>query len=98
MLAMSRGRCIIASTPYGRRGWFYEQMYNGGDVWERFVARAVDCPRYSKAFLAEQEKLLGSRWCAQEFSCEFVDSIGSVFRSEDVERAFTPAVAALSDF
>jgi hypothetical protein len=98
MLAMSRGRCIIASTPFGKRGWFYEQMYHGGDVWDRHVARAEDCPRYDRAFIEQSRKLLGERWCNQEFSCEFVDSIGSVFRSEDVMRAFSPSVVALPGF
>jgi hypothetical protein len=98
ILAMSRGRCIIASTPFGKRGWFFEQMYHGGDVWDRHVARAEDCLRYDRDFIEQSRKLLGERWCSQEFGCEFVESIGSVFRSEDVLRAFSGEVRALPGF
>src|SRR5262249_25398278 len=35
MLAVSAGRLICLSTPYGRRGFFYEAWANGGDDWTR---------------------------------------------------------------
>ena len=35
MLAVSRGSLICMSTPYGKRGFFYEAWANGGDDWQR---------------------------------------------------------------
>ncbi len=33
MLAVSDGRLICLSTPYGKRGFFYDAWANGGDDW-----------------------------------------------------------------
>src|SRR5262245_39680777 len=54
MLAVSRGRFVVASTPYGRRGWMWTTWEHGGPTWERHRSTAVDCPRISPEFLAEQ--------------------------------------------
>jgi phage terminase large subunit-like protein len=35
MLAVSGGRLILMSTPYGKRGHFFEEWTNGGSFWER---------------------------------------------------------------
>src|SRR5262249_55613339 len=34
MLAVSGGRLVALSTPYGQRGWFYEEWDHGGG-WQR---------------------------------------------------------------
>ena len=38
---------------------------------------------------------MGDRWYRQEYGCEFVDAVSSVFDSEVVERAFRSDVKAL---
>jgi hypothetical protein len=40
MLAVSEGRLICLSTPYGKRGFFYEAWAKGGDDWTRIEVRA----------------------------------------------------------
>jgi phage FluMu gp28-like protein len=47
MLAVSDfgGRLIALSTPFGKRGWFFEAWHNGGEDWTRVEVRAEDCPR-----------------------------------------------------
>ena len=35
MLAVSDGTLWLMSTPFGKRGFFYEAWANGGDTWER---------------------------------------------------------------
>jgi hypothetical protein len=35
MLAVSGGTLWLMSTPYGKRGFFYEQWAHGGAEWER---------------------------------------------------------------
>jgi hypothetical protein len=67
-------------------GWFYESWYSGED-WKRVEVRADQCPRISAEFLAEEKEALGVRWYEMEYQCVFGDMLGSVFRSEDIERA-----------
>jgi hypothetical protein len=50
MLAVSGGRLVCLSTPYGRRGWFFEEWTAGGD-WQRTRIEARECPRISPGFL-----------------------------------------------
>ena len=43
MLAVSAGRMVALSTPFGKRGWFYEAWANGGPAWERIHLPAERC-------------------------------------------------------
>ena len=95
MLAVSHGRLITLSTPWGRRGWWYQEWTQGGPVWERYEARAEQCPRISAEFLAEERRSLGPLFYASEYECQFVDNETQVFRSVDVEAALDPAVQPL---
>jgi hypothetical protein len=89
MLAVSDGALWLMSTPYGKRGFFYETWEHGGPEWERVRAAATEYPRISKAFLAEEEATMGERWYRQEYLCEFEDSVSGLFDQELVERAFS---------
>jgi len=56
MLAVSGGALMMLSTPYGKRGVFFE-AWEGGLEWERYEVPARDCPRISEAFLEEESRL-----------------------------------------
>jgi hypothetical protein len=86
MLAVSGGRLVALSTPYGRRGWFFDEWHGEGD-WERVRVPATDCPRISPAFLAEERRSLGERWYRQEYLCDFAETFDAVFSWEDIQRA-----------
>jgi hypothetical protein len=88
MLAVSKGRLLALSTPFGKRGWFHDEWFGQG-AWARVLATADQCPRISKEFLAEEERALGQRWFRQEYFCEFQDVIDAVFSYEHVMRACT---------
>src|SRR5262249_16690589 len=47
MLAVSGGRIVLLSTPFGKRGFFYKEWSEGGDDWHRVKITARDCPRLS---------------------------------------------------
>lgn len=94
MLAVSGGRMVCLTTPFGKRGFFYEEWTGAAD-WERVRITAEQCPRISKEFLKEERDALGDWWFRQEYLCEFVDTNDQVFRSEDIERAFTDEVKPL---
>ncbi len=83
MLAVSRGRLVCLSTPFGKRGWFFEE-WQGENRWERVRITADECPRISKEFLEEEQRALGERWYRQEYFCSFEDAVDSVFSHADV--------------
>jgi Terminase large subunit, T4likevirus-type, N-terminal len=98
MLAVSQGRLVALSSPFGTRGWWYEAWRGNGmgpngegtvDAWERYRVAATDCPRISAEFLAEERRAMGSWWWDQEFMCVFRDAQDSVFRQEDIDRCFS---------
>lgn len=78
MLAVSGGRLLLLSTPWGRRGFFWEAWAQGDD-WLKVRVDARQCPRISDAFLAEEERVLGRRFFAQEYLCSFEERAAAVF-------------------
>ncbi|MFO7272856.1 MAG: terminase family protein [Sphaerobacter thermophilus] len=94
MLATSNGRLVALSTPWGKRGWWYEAWAGGGD-WERIMASANICPRISPEFLAEERATLGEWLFRQEYLCEFVDNELQVFPSDLVQAALSDDVPPL---
>ncbi len=89
MLAVSGGRLILMSTPFGKRGHFFEAWTNGGPSWERYEVPATECPRISPAFLAEERRALPDRWYRQEYGCSFEETVDQVFSYDDIEAALS---------
>jgi Terminase large subunit, T4likevirus-type, N-terminal len=94
MLAVSGGRLVCLSTPFGKRGFFYDE-WTQGQGWERVKITADQCPRISKEVLAEERAALGTWWYRQEYGCEFVDVVDQVFAYEDVMWAMSDEVQPL---
>jgi len=94
MLAVSGGALMMLSTPYGKRGIFFEE-WTGGAGWERFEVHASECPRISEEFLDEEREALPSWVYRQEYECSFEETEDAVFTYEMVERAVTPEVTPL---
>jgi hypothetical protein len=86
MLAVSRGRLVCLSTPFGKRGFFYEEWISD-NPWERVEIRAKDCPRIDPEFLEEEKAALGERWFRQEYFCSWEETIDAVFAHADVMAA-----------
>ncbi len=93
MLAVSGGRLVALSTPFGARGWWY-QAWRSSEPWERYEVPASECPRISPDFLAEEQQAMGGWWFDQEYRCKFLDAETQAFRREDVDRAFEEEVEA----
>lgn len=94
MLAVSGGSLIMLSTPYGKRGVFYEEWISGHE-WERFEVRASQCPRISEAFLREEEETLPPFIYRQEYECSFEETEDQVFTTDLIDRAVTDEVQPL---
>jgi hypothetical protein len=94
MLAVSGGRLLMLSTPFGKRGIFYHEWMEGTS-WERYTVTASECPRIPPAFLSEEREALGEWWYAQEYECRFMESVDSVFSHELIQAALTDEVEPL---
>jgi hypothetical protein len=90
-----RRRFVAMSTPYGRRGWFFDRWMSLDPGWFKVTVPAHECRRISPEFLAEQERGLGPLLFRQEFLCEFCDAAETLFATTLVERAFDPAIRTL---
>jgi hypothetical protein len=78
MLAVSQGRLVALSTPFGRRGWFWEE-WEGKGPWKRVQITWRDCPRITLAFIEEERRALGDSWVRQEYECCFTALEGLVY-------------------
>lgn len=94
MLAVSGGRLILMSTPFGKRGHYFKE-WTEGDTWERIRITAHDCPRISPEFLEEERQALGDWWFRQEYLCEFVETVDQLFTYDQVITAVTEEVKPL---
>jgi hypothetical protein len=94
MLAVSGGSLMMLSTPYGKRGVFFEEWTEGAG-WERYEIPASEVPRISEEFLAEERRALPTRVYQQEYFCAFVETDDQVFAYADVEGAITEEVTPL---
>lgn len=86
MLAVSNGRLIALSTPFGKRGWFFEE-WSSERPWKRVKIAAMQCPRITPEFLAEERQAIGERWYRQEYLCSFEDTVDAVFAYGDIQAA-----------
>jgi hypothetical protein len=91
---------MMLSTPYGKRGVFYEEWIAseseaGEERWERFEVPASQCPRIPESFLEEERSVLPSWVYRQEYECSFEETEDQVFTTEMIERAVTADVRPL---
>jgi hypothetical protein len=94
MLAVSQGRLVCLSTPFGKRGFFFEEWEGQGE-WQRVRITAEQCPRIPTAFLDEERRAIGERWYRQEYECSFEDTIDQLFSYADVMAALDDGLQPL---
>jgi hypothetical protein len=87
MLAVANGDVWLLSTPFGKRGFFWECWELGGKDWARFTVRATECGRISKERLEVERRQMGDQWFRQEFLCEFVADGARMFDRDVVMAA-----------
>jgi hypothetical protein len=89
MLAVSGGRLVALSTPYGRQGWFHEE-WTQGEGWARTRVTAEHCPRITAAFLKEERQHLGAMAYREEYECEFVETREQFLSDDAINAVFAP--------
>ena len=81
----------LLSTPFGKRGFFYEQWADGGDRWRRVKITADQCPRIDAAFLEAERRT--SLWFDAEYLAEFTEtSAERVFSDQELDNLFKEQV------
>jgi hypothetical protein len=94
MLAVSGGSLMMLTTPYGKRGVFYEEWTSGAG-WERYEVKAEEVPRITPEFLEEERAALPSWVFRQEYECSFEETEDAVFTTDMIDRAVTSEVKPL---
>jgi hypothetical protein len=94
MLAVSGGSLMMLTTPYGKRGIFFEE-WTGGHGWDRYEVPARECPRISEEFLEEERRALPSWVYRQEYETSFEETEDGVFTTEMIDGAISPDVTPL---
>lgn len=98
MMAISGGRMILMSTPFGKRGFFHKEWIGdyqpgeGGEDWQRVMITAEQCPRITAKFLAEEKQKLPHTWFRQEYFCEFTENDGAIFLYDDIMQSMSDEV------
>lgn len=89
MLALGRAELELLSTPFGKRGFFFDIVNTPARAarFRQWQVPASRCPRISREFLAEEMVELGERWYRQEYDLAFNDSVDSVFTASVIEAA-----------
>ncbi len=92
-LAASRnGRLVMVSTPYGTKGFFWEE-WERGENWHRVRTPATECPRIRPEFLENERRSMGDSWFRQEYLCEFLENDNTYLPRDWVEAAFTREIS-----
>ncbi len=77
---------MMLSTPYGKRGVFFDE-WTGDGSWERYEVPATDCPRIPEKFLEEERRSMPEWWFRQEYMCQFEETQDQVFTHAMIEGA-----------
>lgn len=93
MLAVSNGRHILMSTPFGMLNHFFKIWDKERDLWEWYEIPAEMCPRITKEFLEEEQRT--NPWFEQEYHCVFMESEGQIFSSDLFRSLANPAIVPL---
>jgi hypothetical protein len=94
MLAVSGGRLLMLSTPFGKRGVFHHE-WTEGEGWERYEVPAADVPRIPPGFLEEEQRSLPAWIYRQEYECSFEDTEDQLFGFDLVQSSITDEVTPL---
>ncbi len=93
MLSVSNGRHILMSTPFGKRGHFFHIWDEQRAMWEWYEIPAEMCPRISAEFLAEEKRT--NPWFEQEYHCQFLEAVDSVFSYDQVQACISKEIEPL---
>jgi len=77
MLAVTQGKVILLSTPFGKGGYYYRCF--GDSDFRQFHLSSEQCPRIPKKFLRKEKQRLSKLEYAQEYLGEFIEELSQYF-------------------
>lgn len=86
---------IALSTPFGKRGWFYEAWTGGSPDWARVRVTTDMCPRITPEFLAEERRALGPTMFESEYGLVFHDDSMAAFPTHIIDGIFNKELRPL---
>jgi len=93
MLSRSHGSLILGSTPRGKRGFFWNDVWKIKDEpdsqWKYMSIVIEQCTYADAKFLAAEAKRLGPDWFDQEYHCKFLEVAGALFSDDMINAIFT---------
>ena len=95
MLAVSGGRLVCLTTPFGKRGFFFDAWNDESSDWARTRITAYECPRIAHDFLEEERRAMPANWFAAEYLCEFTETLDQVFSHDLLMKAMSDEVKPL---
>lgn len=94
MLAASKGKMILISTPFIRSGFFYEiwdrqnRLPEDEREWSCYEIPAPMAPWMTPEYLAEERREMGEWWFMSQYMCKFQEAQDSLITSDMIDRAF----------
>ena len=95
MLAVSQGRIVLMSTPFGRRGFFHKEWTDGGPDWDRVRITAEQCARIPPDWLADERRRIPDWLFRQEYGVEFIDDETQMIPTDIIRAALSPHITPL---
>jgi hypothetical protein len=90
-----RGRLICLTTPWWKRGWFYDLWIKQDPNWLKLKADVYSNPRVDPGWLEGERLEIGDTAFRSEYLCEFLDESDAVFPEELIKAAFDNTLPAL---
>lgn len=87
MLAITRGKIWLLSTPKGRGGYFYRCFED--KKFNHYHVSSEDCPRKDQDFLDHEKETKTKAQYAQEYLGEFVDKLQQFFSDDLIKKCQT---------
>ncbi|MEM4342789.1 MAG: terminase family protein [Candidatus Caldarchaeum sp.] len=78
-----QGRVALASTPKGRRGWFYE-AWTAEQGWSKHLVSYRSSPHITQQDLQELRRVMTDLEWRQEMECEFLDEANAFIPYEKI--------------
>ncbi len=94
-MVASDGVLMALSTPWGRRGWFFELHQDVQNGWERHKVTCYESGQYTPERIAEMKALVGSFTFASEYECVFGDTDSQMFGTEIVRACMSDDLAPM---
>lgn len=94
-MVATTGQLVALSTPWGRRGWFFDLHEDPLNGWERHKVTAHESNRYTAERIEEIRRTVGSFLFASDYLCEFGDTDTQLFGSELIRNAYSHAITPL---